>query len=107
MAGDEVVAGGQVGSRDDRVDLLQGHVERPEPADDLSGRDLIGGVAAMPCARVDVGGLEQADAVVMAQRLDTQVRGPGEVTDGQRAVHVASMRSPPMGDTSAQMILLL
>jgi hypothetical protein len=63
------------------VDLLERHVERPESQDYLRGRDLVGRVAAMTGARVDVSRLEQADPVIVPQRLDAQVRGPREVTD--------------------------
>jgi hypothetical protein len=58
VAGDELVAGGQVGSLDDRLDLLQRHVKRPEPADDLSRRDLLSGVAAVTGAPIHIGRLQ-------------------------------------------------
>jgi hypothetical protein len=32
---------------------------------------------------IDIGRLQQADAVIVAQRLDVQVRRAGEIPDGQ------------------------
>jgi len=51
--------------------------------DDLGYWNLLGGIAAVTGTRVDVGRLEYPDPVVVAERLDTQVGGPGEVADGQ------------------------
>jgi hypothetical protein len=44
-------------------------------------RDLVGRVMAMPAEGVDLGRFEQADPVVVPQRLDVQVGRPGEVAD--------------------------
>jgi hypothetical protein len=83
VGSDQLVASPRICRCDDRVNLFEGHVQRPEPADHLSGRDLIGGVTPVPSEWVDLSRLEQADAVVVAQRLDVQVCRSGEVPDGQ------------------------
>lgn len=70
VTGDQRVPGEHVRRRDDLLYVLQRHVQRPEPADHLGRGDLVGGVAAVTGAGVHVGRLEQADAVVMPQRLD-------------------------------------
>jgi hypothetical protein len=70
MTGDELVTSRQVGGGDDGVNLFQRHIERAEPADDLGGRDLVGAIPAVSGAGVDIGRFQQADAVVVAQRLD-------------------------------------
>jgi hypothetical protein len=46
--------------------------------------DLLSRVAPVPGARVDVSRFEEADLVVVAQRLDAEMGGPGEVADGER-----------------------
>ena len=105
MGGDELVASVEIGGGDDRLDLFQRHLEGTEAPDDLGGRDLLGGVAPMTGVGVDVGRLQQADAVVVAERLHAEVGGAGEVTDGQGRAHSPSMRPPPRGDTSAKKAL--
>jgi hypothetical protein len=65
------------------VNLFEGHVQRPEPPDHLSGRYLIGGVVAVPSEWVNLSRFEQADVVVVAQCLDVQVCRSGEVPDGR------------------------
>ena len=82
MGSDQLIASRRVSCRDDRVDLFEWHFKRPEPPDDLGGGDLFGVVAAVAGAGVDLGRFEQADAVVMAQRLDVQVGRSREVPDG-------------------------
>lgn len=84
MAGDEFVASGQVRGGDDRVDLFEWHVQGAKSADDLGGRDLAGRVAAVSGGGINISRFEQPDAVVVPQRLDGQVGGPGEIPDGQR-----------------------
>lgn len=71
MTDNQLIPGGQVGRRDDGVDLLERYFEQAEPADDLRGRDLVG-VATVASHRIDVGRLQQADAVVVAQGLDVK-----------------------------------
>jgi hypothetical protein len=83
MTGDQLVAGGQVRGGDDGMDLFQRHVQGPEPLDDLGSRDLVGAIAAVPGRRIDIGGHQQADAMVVTQRLDVQVRGAREIPDRQ------------------------
>jgi hypothetical protein len=86
--GDQLVASLRICRRDDRVNLFEGgHVRRPEPPDHRSGRDLIGGAAAVPDEWVNLSRFEQADAMVVAQRLDVQVCRSGEVPDGQCSRH--------------------
>lgn len=84
------------------MDVVEWHVEIAETADDLRGDDLLGGVAPVSCVGVDVDRLEQPDVVVVAKRLDTQVRGPGEVADGQRRGHDAILMSPTTGGSSSR-----
>jgi hypothetical protein len=81
VGGYEVVARCQVGSGQDGGDHVQRHVQIPEPADDLRGRDLVRRVEAVPGLWVHLGGLEKADLVVVTQRLVAQVRRSGKVTD--------------------------
>ena len=100
MGGDELVASVNVGRGDDRVDLVQGHLEGTEAPDDLGGGDLLGGVTAVAGGRVYISGLQEADPVVVTERLDTQVRGTGEIADGQGGVHASSMRPPLRGDAT-------
>jgi hypothetical protein len=83
VTGDQLVTGRQVRGGDDGMDLFQRHVKGPEPPDDLGGRDLVSAITAVPGGRIDIGGHQQADAVVVAQRLDGQVRGAREVPDRQ------------------------
>ena len=90
---DQRVAGADIRRREHRAHRVDRHVEIAEAADHLRGRDLIGRVVAVAVARIDVGGLEQTDAVVVAQRLRAEMRHPGEVTDRQRRGHVA--HAPP------------
>ncbi len=99
MGGDEPVTGLQIRSLQDGVDLVQGHIQIPETADHLGRRDLIDGIPPVPGLRVDVSRLQQPDAVIVAQRLDAQVGGPGEVTDGQGGGHPSSMDPPSRGES--------
>ena len=55
---DQLVAGADVGRGEDAFDLLDRHVQVPEPPDDLRGGDLMGGVAAVPGELVHVSGFE-------------------------------------------------
>ncbi len=80
---DEVVASVHVGRGDDRLDLFQRHLQGTEASDDLGGGDLLDDVAAMTGVWIDVGRLQQADPMVMAERFHAQVGGAGEVSDGQ------------------------
>jgi hypothetical protein len=81
MGADRCVARFEVGGREDRLNVVQRHVEVAEAANDLRDRNLIGRVAPISRIGVDAGGVENADAMVMAQRLDAQVRRPSEVPD--------------------------
>src|SRR5438270_36943 len=58
------------------LDLCDGHLQAPEPPDHLSRWDLLLDVVAVPGCGVDLAWLQQPDIVVVAQRLDTQVRRP-------------------------------
>jgi hypothetical protein len=51
----------------------------------------------MPRSEVDVGWLEQPDAVVVAQGFDAEVGGSGEVPDGQRRFHGSQYEISPWG----------
>ena len=105
MCGDQLVASVEIGGGDDGLDLLEWHLEGPKAPDDLGRGDLLGGVAAMTSVRVDVGRLQKADAVVMAEHLHAEVGGTGEVTDGERGAHGPSMKPPP-GEIQAPRRLL-
>ena len=74
-----------------------GHLQAPQAADDLGERDLILGVVAISVAGVDLAGLEQPDFVVVAQRLDAQMRRPGEVSDADFRSHAKQYRLSPWG----------
>jgi len=73
-----------VGRDEYRLYLVQGHFEVPKTADNLGGRDLVGGVPAVASLRVDFSWLEQTAVVVMTQRLDTQMRSAGKITDREQ-----------------------
>ena len=74
MGNDQPVTRLGVGRGEYRLDLRDGHLQAPQAADDLRNRDLILGVVAISVSGVDLAGLEQPDLVVVAQRLDAQVR---------------------------------
>ncbi len=99
MGGDERVTGVGVRGGEHGVDFVHGHVQVAEPPDDLSGGDLVGGVAAIPGTGVDVGWFEQADAVVVAQGFHAQVGRPGEVTDRRRCLHDPRFCNLPLGES--------
>jgi hypothetical protein len=75
VRGDELVARAQVSRLQHGVNLVERHVQIPETADDLGCRDLAGRVPAVSGVRVDVGRRQEPDAVIVAQRLDAQMRG--------------------------------
>ena len=99
MGGDELVARLDVRRGQDLLDLLDRHVQIPEPPDDLRGRYLVGGVPAVARVRIHIGGLQQADPVVVAQRLHAQMGRAGEVADRQAVLHDPSLH-PPLGGES-------
>ncbi len=99
MGGDEPVTGLQIRSLQDGADLVQGHAQIPETADHLCRRDLIDGIPPVPGVWVGVCRFQEPDAVIVAQRLDAQVGGPGEVTDGQGSGHPSSIGPPPRGES--------
>jgi hypothetical protein len=47
VCGDDLVAGNNVRRGQDGLDVLQGHVEGAEAADDLCDRDLVGLITAI------------------------------------------------------------
>ena len=61
---------GQTSGR--RASVICGHAQRPEPADDVRVIDLAGVVEAVAGVRVDVGGFENADVVIVPQRFSAQ-----------------------------------
>ncbi len=97
VGGDDLVAGLKVGGVEHRADVLEGHLEVAEPPYHLGSADLVGGVAPVARGRVDVDRLEQADLVVMAQRLDAQVRRAGKVADRQGRGHHNQCAVSPYG----------
>ncbi len=84
VGGNGFIAGRQVGCGHDRPDLLQRHVKARKRRMTWALGDLLSRVAPVPGARVDVSRFEEADLVVVAQRLDAEMGGPGEVADGER-----------------------
>jgi hypothetical protein len=62
-------------------DLRQREVELAQPPQADPVVDLVTVVQAVPAPRVDSRRLEQADLVVVAERLDAQARAPGEAAD--------------------------
>ena len=81
VRGDQVVARPEIRRGQHGLDLVQRHVEAAEAADDLGGRDLIRRIAAVTGLLIHIGGLEQADPVIVTQRLDAQMSRASEVTD--------------------------
>src|SRR6266487_2732079 len=102
MRGDERVAGRGVGRTEDRLDLADRHLQIPQPTDNLRGRHLRGGVVAVARAGVHGGRLQQADLVIMPQRLDAQVSDTGEVTDSESCCHPAILNPPLTGQSIAE-----
>jgi len=78
---DQLVAGTGVGRGEDALDLVDRHVQLPEPPDYLRGGDLVCGVTAVPGELVHISGFEQSHSVVVAQRLDAHVCRAGKVAD--------------------------
>src|ERR1700722_17743958 len=100
MLDDQTVACREVGGRQYGLDLGDGHLEIPEPADHLGGRNLLSGVVAVAVAGVDLVGLQQPNLVIVAQRLDAQVRRTREVADRDPLPHPPSIDPPPAGGSS-------
>ena len=103
MRGDEGVAGRGVRRVEHRLDLADRHLQIPQAADDLRGRDLLGGVVAVARAGVHRGRLEQPDLVVMPQRLDAQVGDAREVADREPCCHQAIVNPPLTGQSIAEL----
>jgi hypothetical protein len=91
MGSDLAVPGLEVGRRKDRRDLVERHPEIPQPPDHLRRSDLAGVIGPIAGEGVDGGGLKDAHVMVVPERLDAQVRHPGEVTDGQHRRHDLSI----------------
>ena len=68
MSSNQLVPGGYIGRGEDCPDLVERHLQRPEAANHLGDLDLVGRVPAVAGRRVDGGGIQQADAVVVAER---------------------------------------
>ena len=96
-----LITHGDVRHVQDAADLLEWHVEVAEPADDLRDRNLAGRVTAVAAGTVDLGRAQEVQVVVVAKRLDAQMRHPGELTDGQQHAHALSVHPPPTGESSA------
>ena len=87
VRGDELVAGSQIRGREDRADLLQGHVEVTEPADDLRDPDLLRGIEPVARVRIDLRGTQQANVVVVPQRRHAQHCHAGKIADRYPSRH--------------------
>ena len=72
---DQLVALLGVARRQHCPDLGDRHLQPAQPADHLRLRDLTLRVAAVAVAGVDFARLQQADLVVVAQRLDAEMGG--------------------------------
>src|ERR1700759_2633884 len=107
MANDQPVTNRGVRSGEYRLDLRDWHLQTPQAADDLRDRNLIRGVIAIAVGRVDLTGLEQPDLVVVAQRLDAQVRRAREVADRYTGSHPCSIDPPPAGGSRRNLPLTL
>jgi hypothetical protein len=105
MGDDQPVARVRVGGGEYRLDSRDGHLQAPQAADDLGERDLILGVGAIPIVGVDLAGLEQPDLVVVAQRLDAQVRRARELADRDVGSHARSIDSPVAGGSRRKPLL--
>ncbi len=55
-------------------------------------------VVAIAGGGIDVGGLQQADRLVVAQRLDRDAAATAEIADSKH--HLAIVTSPPTGESS-------
>ena len=100
VLGDRRVAGGLVLGGQHRLDLRDRHLQQPEPADQLGLLHLRDAVAPVP-GRIDLGRGQQADVVVVPQRLRGQVRQAGELTDRDQCLHAGSVHLPVTGRSSA------
>jgi len=98
VLGEDPAARREVRRGENLAHVLDGHLEVTEAADDLGDRDLGEGVVPIAGARSDGGGLEQADLVVVPQRLDAEVRDAREVSDGE---HTRMVHPPVGGESSA------
>ena len=105
MGSDQPVACIGVRRGEYRLDFRDGHLEAPQAADDLGHRDLILGVVAISVGGVDLAGLEQPDLVVVAQRLDAQVRRARELADRDVGSHAGSIDSPGAGGSRRKRLL--
>src|ERR1700730_357777 len=105
MGNDQPATRLAVGRCEYRLDFGDGHLQAPQAADDLRNRDLVLGVVAISVAGVDLAGLEQPDLVVMAQRLDAQVRRAREVADCDAGSHARSIDSPVAGGSRRKLVL--
>jgi hypothetical protein len=96
---DQVVAGRRVRRGQHRLDVRDRHLQVAQPADDLGGRNLPGGVVPVAGVRVHRNRLEQPHLVVVAQRLDAEVSRAGEVAHGKSGCHQAIVDPPVTGES--------
>jgi hypothetical protein len=98
MRRDHRVARHEIWRGEDLVNRVKRHVELAESGDDERLGNLVGAVAPVAGELVDLSGLEQPNAVVVAKGLDGEVRGPGEVADAdRRSRHHYEYRLSPEG----------
>jgi hypothetical protein len=102
VRGDEGVAGGRVRCGQHRLDVGDWHLQVAQAADDLRGRDLPGRVVPVAVSGFTVAGSSSPTWWVVAQCLDAEVRGAGEVAHGEPCRHQAIVDPPVTGESMAE-----
>src|ERR1700756_4311644 len=98
MRRDYRIARHEIRRGEDLVNRVPRPVKCAESGDDERLGNLVGAVTAVAGELVDLSGLEQPNAVVVAKGLDREVGGPGEVADADRRWrHHAQYRLSPHG----------
>lgn len=87
MGDDRRVPRLDVGCLKDGFQRVQRLAQVTEPADDLRGRNLARVIVPVTAVGVDRGRREQAEIVIVPQRLHAQKRHPREVADAQYRCH--------------------
>ena len=83
-------------------DVGDRHAQLTQPAHHLGGGNLAGSVVTVAGRRINEVRLHQADLVIVAQRLHTELCHSGAIPDRQAISHRASVKSPVAGESSAR-----